>query len=42
MQRNILQFECSRNMHRKILVLQLRGRKTQPLVGVEEFLEDKG
>ena len=28
-------------MHRKILVLQLRGRKTNPLVGVKEFFEDE-
>ena len=27
-------------MHRKILVLQLRGRKKHPLFGVKEFFED--
>ena len=42
MHRNILQFKCFRNMHRKILVLQPRGRKTHLLVGVKEFFEDEG
>ena len=42
MHRNILRFKWSRNMHRKILVLHPRGRKTHLLVGVKEFFEDKG
>ena len=37
MHRNILR----RNMHRKILVLQLAAGK-HPLVEVKEFFEDKG
>ena len=40
MHRKIVRFECSENTRHMILVLRLHGRKTHPLVGVEELFDD--
>ena len=42
MHRKIVRFQSSENTRRMILVLQLRGRKIHPLVGVKEFFDDEG
>ena len=42
MHKKIVRFRCSENTRRMILLLQLRGRKTHPLVGVKDFFEDEG
>ena len=41
MHRQIVRFQCSENTRLRILVFQLRGRKTHPLIGVKEFFEDE-